>query len=329
MGLNEAEQLLYRYTRGECTPQERVIIEKWLEKNNSSINQWQSLSERSQKIWLDQVFDEILQDTKQKKYNEEKPRDLRRFSWLYVAAAAVALVLGILAFWKNQIPTIRTAEPMLSISTAPGHRKQFMLSDGTQVWLQGGSTLSYPKQFKGKERLVELSGEAYFEVSKDSNHSFIVSTPHLLTKVLGTSFNISAYPESDETGVILQEGAVNVYLIGKEDDGILLAPQEAVWYQKTTDKLTKVATGTTLTAQNLKEGNLIFNQTPLHEVLYRISKAYGVHFSYDKNITANCRLTGSFSSSQPIDELLKSISISISATYKRTGKEVRFQSNGC
>jgi len=324
MSLNEAEQLLYRYTCGKCTPQECEIIEKWLEENNSSVNQWQSLSAGSQKVWLNQVFDEILRDTVQPMVVKQT----RGLSIRYIAAATVLLVLSAIAFWRVQISP-STSIPVLTVSTAPGHRKQFSLSDGTQVWLQGGSSLSYPKQFEAKERLVKLSGEAYFEVSEDPKHPFIVETPHLLTKVLGTSFNISAYPESDESGVILEEGAVNVYLEGKENDGISLAPQQAIWYQKKTGKFIKSTTETTLTAQSLKEGNLIFNQTPLNEVLYRISKAYGVHFNYDEAVTANCRLTGAFSSSQPIDELLKSISISLSATYKRTAKEVLFQSKGC
>lgn len=107
----------------------------------------------------------------------------------------------------------------------PGQRAELTLPDGTKVWLNAGSKLSYPSFF-GKERKVFLSGEGFFNVSKNEKVPFIVSTRTIDVKALGTQFNVLCYPESNYTGVYLQEGSVKAYFPSSEAEGVILSPEQ-------------------------------------------------------------------------------------------------------
>lgn len=106
-----------------------------------------------------------------------------------------------------------------------GQRAELTLPDGTKVWLNAGSKLSYPSFFE-KERKVFLSGEGFFDVSKNKNVPFIVSTRTMDVKALGTQFNVFCYPESNYTGVYLQEGSVKAYFPSSEAEGVILSPEQ-------------------------------------------------------------------------------------------------------
>lgn len=107
----------------------------------------------------------------------------------------------------------------------PGQRAELTLPDGTKVWLNAGSKLSYPSFF-GKERKVFLSGEGFFNVSKNEKVPFIVSTRTIDVKALGTQFNVLCYPESNYTGVYLQEGSVKAYFPSSEAEGVIISPEQ-------------------------------------------------------------------------------------------------------
>ncbi|WP_195371855.1 MULTISPECIES: FecR domain-containing protein [Parabacteroides] len=106
-----------------------------------------------------------------------------------------------------------------------GQRAELTLPDGTKVWLNAGSKLSYPSFFE-KERKVFLSGEGFFDVSKNKKVPFIVSTRTMDVKALGTQFNVFCYPESNYTGVYLQEGSVKAYFPSSEAEGVILSPEQ-------------------------------------------------------------------------------------------------------
>ena len=108
-----------------------------------------------------------------------------------------------------------------------GQRAELTLPDGTKVWLNAGSKLSYPSFFE-KERKVFLSGEGFFDVSKNKNVPFIVSTRTMDVKALGTQFNVFCYPESNYTGVYLQEGSVKAYFPSSEAEGVILSPEQSL-----------------------------------------------------------------------------------------------------
>lgn len=154
------------------------------------------------------------------------------------------------------------------------------LSDGTQIWLNGSSQLEYPVRFTGKERVVTLRGEAYFEVASDSARPFIVKTEHLRTRVLGTSFNIKAYAEEGMESATLLSGKVEVSL--PETDGgvpvqatLLPGMQARVEHQGSEIVVKEVVAEDAIA---WRQGEFIFTDEDMLTVLYTLSRWFGVDF---------------------------------------------------
>ena len=164
----------------------------------------------------------------------------------------------------------------LTLSTPMGGQYRVVLSDGTRVWLNAASSISYPAIFKGNERIVKVSGEAYFEVFHDASHPFIVRSEGQDIKVLGTSFNVNAYADERKTVTTLLSGKVQLSSAAK---GISqhLAPGEQASLENGSIALKKVDAD--LFAA-WKDGEFRFNATPLPEALRQISRWYDLDIDY-------------------------------------------------
>lgn len=171
------------------------------------------------------------------------------------------------------------------LTTPIGKDYQVTLSDGTHVYLSADSRLEYPSRFEGKERVVTLEGEAYFDVAKDAKHPFIVKTDQVETKVFGTKFNVTNYAEKF-TRVTLIEGAVNVY---NRKDGryTRLAPGDEV----VVDKDGKV-TGNVVDVDGYvywQEGFFYFDNQPLSEIMQSMGRWYNVNVVFANEAAMNYR----------------------------------------
>jgi transmembrane sensor len=163
------------------------------------------------------------------------------------------------------------------LSTPAGGEYQVRLSDGTRVWLNASSTIKYPEQFSDSSRIVELIGEAYFEVAKDASHPFILLTGKNDIRVLGTHFNVNNYSDNLEAVVTLEEGSV------KLNGSAMLKPGE----QGVIDQSGKIQTGPADLESALawKNGQFIFNGTPLEKVMQQVSHWYDARIYYKDNVT--------------------------------------------
>ena len=163
----------------------------------------------------------------------------------------------------------------VELTTAYGVVSKVQLSDGSEVWLNSGSTLSYPKRFEGDKRTVFLSGEAYFHVSSDRAHRFEVQTSHgLVVSAYGTEFNVQAY--EDETNIIatLANGHIEVEHANtnqRED----LQPGEQLVYTKSEDKM-QTQKASLLAETAWREGKIMFRRTPMQEVVRQLSRHFNV-----------------------------------------------------
>lgn len=151
-----------------------------------------------------------------------------RHSWWKGMAAVALLLLGVVALWKWMSP-----QPLWQrgyhnqISTRPGSKSRIQLPDGSLVWLNVGSKLTYADGFSGGRRELTLEGEAFFDVVKDPAHPFVIHTQKMDVKVLGTSFNVKAYPEDATTEATLFRGRIEVTLLRHhEQKKIILAPRQ-------------------------------------------------------------------------------------------------------
>jgi len=144
-------------------------------------------------------------------------------------AAAVMLIFLFLHLQEPKGKTERTAQN--TVSTKPGSKSKIQLPDGSQVWLNSDSRMSYDESFRGPNREVHVTGEAYFDIAKDKDHPFIIHAGSIDVKVLGTSLNIRNYTNEKNTEAVLIRGSIEVTLRSNPDKKIILLPNEKLVVQ--------------------------------------------------------------------------------------------------
>jgi len=179
------------------------------------------------------------------------------------------------------------AEAYIRVEVPRGAKRLLVLPDSTKVWINSECTLKYPVHFIGKTRTVYLVGEAYFEVTKDAAHPFIVSTPEMNVRVLGTGFNVSAYPAAKQVSATLVHGSILAYHVnanGRIESKVILSPGErSVFKMKKNVFTVKKVDPRVYTSW--KDGRLVFKDTPLSEIMKRINRWYNVDMTAnDKTI---------------------------------------------
>ncbi|VAW29660.1 Putative anti-sigma factor [hydrothermal vent metagenome] len=179
------------------------------------------------------------------------------------------------------------AEAYIRIEVPRGAKRLLVLPDSTKVWINSECTLKYPVHFIGKTRTVYLVGEAYFEVTKDAAHPFIVSTPEMNVRVLGTGFNVSAYPAAKQVSATLVHGSILAYHVnanGRIESKVILSPGERSVFKMKKNVFT-VKKVDTRVYTSWKDGRLVFKDTPLSEIMKRINRWYNVDMTAnDKTI---------------------------------------------
>jgi transmembrane sensor len=208
-----------------------------------------------------------------------------------------------------------------TIETPRGGQYQIALPDGTKVWLNAASSLKYPILFAIKERKVELSGEAYFEVAKDKRHPFIVLSKDQEVKVLGTHFNIKSYTEEGNTKTTLLEGAVRITSNATNslrNKAVTLQPnQEAI----ASNQGLKVQEADTEEALSWKNGYFRFNDENIQNVMLKISRWYNVEVHYKGKISDE-EYKGTISRSKNISEVLDLLESTKTVHFKVEGRRI-------
>lgn len=241
----------------------------------------------------------------------------RRLLWMRVASAA-AVVLLCMAGWLAY-DAWRPA-PMLMVSTL-AETRTVVLPDQTKVTLNRYSTLSYPERFKEKRRKVHLQGEAYFEVAKDAKHPFIVKAEAVRVKVLGTHFNVEAYPGDAEVRTTLLEGSVAVSLKG-ENQRLVLAPNESAVYNKEKGTLVQEAAPGAKNEILWRKGIILFDQLPLHEIARQLSNAFQTDIRIDDPQLQNYRMTATFDTNEDLTQILDLLKNAGNFNYKKENNTI-------
>ena len=198
-----------------------------------------------------------------------------------------------------------------TISTPNGQLSQISLPDGTKVWLNAESSLKYPIAFNAEKRVVELTGEGYFEVAKNKEKPFIVRAKDTEVEVLGTKFNVSAYTNDNFTKTTLAEGSVS---ISKEKSSKLLRPnQQALTLENQKD--IAISNVDTEEALAWKSGYFMFNNMDIKTVMTMISRWYNIDVEYQGSIE-NEVFIGTVSRFDNIEKLLSTIELTGKVHFK-------------
>lgn len=276
-----------------------------------------------------------------REYPMEQQGRMRRLSPWWKAAAAVIFLGGALAWYASATKTSLSHNTSLSALEAKQVEmyndtettKLITLDDGSSVLLQPHGKLTYPEFFDGGERCVHLSGEAFFEISKDPDHPFLVYTNEIVTKVVGTSFRIRAFDDQPNIEVFVKTGQVNVRNIkpyGKvSPQEIALLPNESVSFSKKQNVFEKPLPRN-VRGKGIESLSFEFTDTPVSTIFSTIEAAYGVDVDYPGEVLSECYLSTSLSD-EPLPEKLKIIceSLGPDSRYEMQGNRIIIKSNGC
>lgn len=313
---NIIETLLPRYCTGQVTDIERQQVKNWMNE-----------SEENRRIVREHFV--LYLTSGQKRVNVEKAlckvkqhmSPHKRTTWLqWIQRIAAVLFIPVVAaatllvYYQNGEESI--SPQIWKMNVKPGMTASLTLPDSTIVYLNSGSSLSYPSFFSGKKREVALSGEAYFQVAPNANKKFIVSTPHQSRiEVLGTCFNIEAYEQDNEITTTLIKGKVN-FLYNQNDSTrqIALSPSQKLIYTPETNKV-KLTKTTGISETAWKENKIIFDNTPLEEILHIVGKTYNVEFIIKNKNLKKRKFTGCFNN-QPLERVLEHFKRSSTIRWK-------------
>ena len=269
-------------------------------------------------------MDSRLADARKTTDNEAVIRPISFFRpWMRIAAAAIIL-LGI-AFW--QYPNFSGAE-MIERRTVAAEKTTIELPDGSKVWLNQRSQLQYEKSFD--KRIVYLEGEAFFEVAKKDGKSFEIYAGDSRTKVLGTSFNVRAYPDENKVEIAVETGKVDFSAEQNDQEKALLTKGEFATYTKSSQEVEKL-TFTKLNAAAWKKGALRFKNSQLAEVFESLERYYDIEIEVANAKIYNCIWTITTVYPQPVlEELIKTIEFTNGLKAERiTDTTFRFSGVGC
>ena len=225
---------------------------------------------------------------------------------------------GIVRYKDGTLVENEESDQHLTLSTPKGGQYCVTLSDGTKVWLNAASSLSYPTSFTGKERRVELVGEAYFEVHHNASQPFIVSTRGQHIKVLGTSFNVNAYQDENKTVTTLVNGRVQLSRDGK-NEAPQLHPGEQSVLAGAGFEIAEVDASLFVA---WKDGQFRFKATPLTEVMRQVERWYNLDVDYT-GIPADIQIHASISRDKKLSAVLHALEKITDLKFEIKGRSVK------
>ncbi len=277
----DATEMLRLYLRDRYALETEEKVQQWLAKNpvmeemeQASKEYWDSIS-----LGKDATTFESLKRVNTKIGIQLQKTKTVRLKVLSRVAAIFILLVGISGVWFFLQHNNRPA--MIEISAAYGETKQVKLPDQTEVWLNAGSSLKYPAEFSQKVRSVHLTGEAFFSVTKNQSKPFVVETKNLAVRVLGTKFNLKAYPDEYQIVATLQEGKIEIQTVKNQKQQMV--PNEQLVYNSETSTL-NVGKINPEDIPDWKSGNLIFSEATLVEILQTLERRFNISFDTDKSI---------------------------------------------
>ena len=233
-----------------------------------------------------------------------RAKHIRQISFYLFKYAAIITLLIIFAYQAgvNQHSEILQENIENKLHVPAGQRIKLTLQDGTTVWLNSHTTLTYPAIFDKKERRVAIDGEAFFIVAQDKHKPFIVSSQGIETKVLGTQFNICSYRKNNDVRTSLIEGSLQIYFTGKENESIILSPNEQISIKNGTIKVDTICHHDYFL---WKEGIYSFKDELLVDILNKLQLYYDVRIIIRNPSINQEKYTGKFRQRDSIDDILR------------------------
>lgn len=318
---------LLNFFKGECSPEEKTELFDWIDQSPENMEQYAAL----RKLWdlsvLTNKYESSGNILAYSKLRKRMFRQKTRSVWHRiatnlgrVAAVAVVAIISyhfIVTYVENRIPIkINTVEVPV------GSRAKLSLPDGTTVWLNSKSKLTYPEKFDKKSRSVTLSGEGYFDVKTIDSQPFIVETESETVKVLGTQFNICAYHESSRSETTLFTGSVLMKFNDAAGKQLKLKPGQCITYDKLSGETTVRDDDYSHNVSMWMSGYYAFENVKLSLILEKLSNYFGKKIVIKNQKMGDYECTGKFKDNDTLEHILSVVEVSKPFKYKITENEV-------
>ena len=324
------EDLIIAYLSGNISAEDNQMLKAWLSKDPAN----RTILRRCREIWMKTQaehqatnydwkagFEKFCLRKEQQQQQTRSQRNYRlakllRYAALLVFAVSVAAVICYRQgsqSWKGQLADVEMNVPM-------GSTLSLRLPDGTQVSLNGGSTLSYPQSFGLKDRKVNLTGEAYFAIVHHTDQPIEILTSKMTVRDIGTKLNITNYPEDNQAKVVIDEGSVELKTGNDTQTSIIVAGQEAI-IDKQSGRISIVSKQYDGNAWS--KGELIFHNTTVADIAKRLERTYNIDISIHHPATANKRFYGTFSTrEQSYTDILQALKETGTLKYTIRGRHI-------
>lgn len=327
-------QMLVSHLTGNCSNKEQLYVEKWINESSENMSVYNDLK----KVWgfseakdiepnfnVDNAWNNFRQKTN---FDSVPQKEIKRanksvFKKIAIYASSIAaasvLLFGLYFIFNNN----NQPEILNYYSAVANGDNPYLLPDGTTLLMNKGSEVSYPEEFDSESRLLNFSGEAFFNVAHNPEHPMIISTGNVRVEILGTSFDLCNIPNTNEVTVFLETGKVLFYSIdnntGEKQESIVVLPGEKAVYSKVTGEITK----SEITNNNhlvWKTGILDFVATPMPEILKVISNAYRMNIETDIPID-HFILTARYENETP-QSIMEAMSVIFGINYNIEGDNI-------
>lgn len=368
-GYNKSdEDLICGYLKNELTGEETSRLIRWLEqdKNNKLLfdemsDLWVTVRAASANPGFD-AREGFLKFRGRINPSDNRQENKVKTVWLktivrYAAAIIIAFSAGGVLFWfagKNSVAPV--SQSINKIVVPLGSRAWFSLSDGTVVTLNAGSTLNVSRDYGINNRIVQLDGEGYFDIARDTNKPFVVQTPFLNVRALGTEFNVKAYSVDKTIETTLVSGSVQIEPVKEINQGMItvLKPNQKVTFYKEDSvfisgsgekekeapsriesvKKIRTAAPARLVTENVnvdpvtswKENRWIFEQQSLAQIAVDLERKFDVQIVFDSEKLKSYRFTGTILA-EPIEQVLVALSMTAPINYRVRGRVVTLFEN--
>ena len=284
---------------------EQRHIEEIVANAKTQPTEWDEVSMGNENIVHDKILNRLRQSI-----TEEQPIHNTRTVTKWAVAASLFFALGLGWYFSQYNLTGETTA--IFLKTGRNEIRKIALSDGSVVWLNGSTSISYPEHFEGQKRIVELlEGEAFFDVKHDDQKPFQVKAGKTLTNVLGTAFNISSYSYREKIKVTVARGKVAV-------NSSILSPNQQLAYTKATGKLEKIELESDMVTSWM-QGNIVFNDESLKTIVTLLENKYNVEIRFADQQMSESRFTGKFEPTDNLYDILDALTLTRGLTYKAKG----------
>lgn len=312
------EEEIKRYASGHSSLEERRRVDTWLKENDQMAEPAPGEAEQLQSAWnrlsINIIQEVKLVDTPIRRVNSKLLSSIGA-----IAASLVMLIgLGWLAYqYVTPVPTLKNAV-LKKVHTEAGQRLTVTLSDGSIIVLNGMSELEYPEKFDGRQRLVKLRGEGFFNIAHDESKPFIVNTDSSFTQVLGTRFNLKAYADDEQVVMTVERGKVRFGRYDQRDQVVLTKGMQGIMDFHKAVRSTQVLPEDAI---DWTEDSFVIKNEPLANVAKRLERRYAVKVNIESQSLRSLTVTGTFKNAE-LEEILHSLAFSTGINYTMKNKTI-------